>query len=257
MSRRAGVAAELVGVEKRYGDAVVLGGIDLAVAPGELVAIVGQSGQGKSVLLRLLAGLEPADRGRITVGGLDIARYRALPAADKPFRMAIVFQNAALLGSLTVAENVALRSREDGVSPPAIGELVQRVLALVDLRGAEHKRPTELSGGMRKRAAIARALALDPDLILYDEPTADLDPILTEQIAGVVRRIRAERGATQIVVTHHLPLACTLADRIAVLHAGRLVECGPPATVLASTHPFTRAFVRAATFANDFPEAPC
>ncbi|MGH7895844.1 MAG: ABC transporter ATP-binding protein [Candidatus Binatia bacterium] len=257
MTSTAGVAVELAAVEKRYGDAVVLAGIDLVVAAGELLAIVGQSGQGKSVLLRLLMGLEPADRGWITVGGMDVARYRQLGRAEKPFSMAIVFQSAALLGSLTVAENVALRLREDGASPAVIARTIDRVLDLVDLRGAEHKRPTELSGGMRKRAAIARALALDPDLLLYDEPTADLDPILTEQLAGVIRRIRAERGATQIVVTHHLPLACNLADRIAVLHAGRLVECGPPATVLASTHPFTRAFVRAATFTHDSREVPC
>jgi len=257
MNRAAGVAAELIGVEKRYGGAVVLAGIDLAVAPGELLAIVGQSGQGKSVLLRLLMGLEPADGGRITVGGLDVAHYRRLGRDEKPFSMALVFQSAALLGSLTVAENVALRLREDRASPEDIAHTTARVLELVDLRGAEDKRPTELSGGMRKRAAIARALALDPDLMLYDEPTADLDPILTEQIAGVIRRMRAERGATQIVVTHHLPLACNLADRIAVLHAGRLVECGPPATILASTDPFTRAFVRAATFMHDSGEVSC
>jgi phospholipid/cholesterol/gamma-HCH transport system ATP-binding protein len=252
-----GVRIRLRGVTKAYAGEPVLRGIDLDVAPGELLAIVGQSGQGKSVLLRLLAGLEATDGGRIALGDLDVAAYRRLPGEAKPFRMAVVFQNAALLGSLTVHENVALRLREDERPAGEITATVARVLALVELEEAAGKRPGELSGGMRKRAAIARALAVDPDLILSDEPTADLDPLLTEQIALVIRRIRADRGATQVVVTHHLPLACALADRIAVLHDGHIVDCGPPASVLGSTHPFTRAFVRAATFAADPEENPC
>jgi phospholipid/cholesterol/gamma-HCH transport system ATP-binding protein len=248
VSERRGIAVDVAGVEKRYDGTVVLAGVDLKVAPGELLAIVGQSGEGKSVLLRILIGLEPPDRGRVLLGGLDVAAYRALARDEKPFRTAMVFQGAALLGSLTVWENVALRLIEDGVGEAECRRAVAGVLAQVDLEGDEHKRPSELSGGMRKRVAIARALAVDPDLILYDEPTADLDPLLTEQIARAVRRIQRERGATQILVTHQLALACDLADRIAVLHDGRVVDCGPPAAIRESTHPFTRAFVRAATF---------
>jgi len=257
VTARRGVAVELAGVVKRYGGASVLDGVDLAVGPGELVAIVGQSGQGKSVLLRLVVGLEAADAGRLAVGGLDVGRYRALPPGAKPFRIGMVFQGAALLGSLTVAENVGLRLREHGVARADIERITGAALAQVELTGEERKWPAELSGGMRKRAAIARALAVDPDLLLYDEPTADLDPLLTEQIATLIRRIRAERGATQIVVTHHVPLACAVADRIAVLHGGRIVEYGVPAAILASAHPFTRAFVRAATLAPGAPEASC
>jgi len=250
MGRR-GIGAVLAAVSKAYGDVRVLQAIDLEVAPGEILAIVGQSGQGKSVLLRLLAGLEPADSGRIVVGGVDARSYRSASPEAKAFHMGVVFQNAALLGSLTVWENVALRLIEHGQTPAAIAATTQRVLAQVDLDGAATKHPGELSGGMRKRAAIARALAIDPDVILYDEPTADLDPLLTVQIADLIRRIRTERGATQIVVTHHLPLACALADRIAVLHEGHIVDCGAPPAVLRSQHPFTRAFVRAATFAEE------
>jgi phospholipid/cholesterol/gamma-HCH transport system ATP-binding protein len=257
MTAHPGVAVSLAGVTKGYGGAPVLRGVDLEIAPGELLAIVGQSGQGKSVLLRLVAGLEPPDAGRIAVGGIDAATYRATPADRKPFRMAVVFQNAALLGSLSVTENVALRLREDGRPADEIARAASRVLAQVDLADAGAKRPGQLSGGMRKRAAIARALAVDPELILYDEPTADLDPLLTEQIAAVIRGIRTERGATQVVVTHHLPLACDLADRIAVLHDGRIVDCGPPAAIEASTHPFTRAFVQAAAFRRAHREAAC
>jgi phospholipid/cholesterol/gamma-HCH transport system ATP-binding protein len=252
-----GVAVALRGVTKRYGDTPVLAGVDLDVAAGELVAILGQSGQGKSVLLRLVAGLEDASGGRVLVGGLDVAAYRALPADRKPFRLAMVFQNAALLGALTVAENVGLRLREHGADAASTRDVTADVLARVDLADAADKRPAALSGGMRKRAAIARALAVAPHLILYDEPTADLDPILTEQIARLIRRIRDERGATQIVVTHHVPLACAVADRIAVLDGGRIVDHGPPAAILASRNPVTRAFVRASTIAPTSAEVSC
>src|SRR6059036_2250858 len=158
-----GVAVELSGVHKSYGDHPVLRGVDLAVRPGELLAIVGQSGTGKSVLLRLIIGLERPDAGRIVVGGLDLPRYLALAPEEKPFRIAMVFQSAALLASLTVAENVGLRLRERGRHGAAdIDAITRRVLADVELEGIEGKLPSELSGGMRKRVAIARALAIDP-----------------------------------------------------------------------------------------------
>src|SRR5262249_57908311 len=176
-----GVAVILDRVRKRYGAQEVLAGIDLEVEPGELLAIVGQSGQGKSVLLRQIVGLERPDAGRIEIGDIPLERYLALPPDEKPFLIAMVFQGAALLAALTVADNVALRLREHQQVPR--GEIAGRVthaLEQVELTGAERKLPGDLSGGMRKRAAIARALAIDPELILYDEPTADLDPLLTE-----------------------------------------------------------------------------
>src|SRR5205809_3484510 len=216
--RAKGVPVELTGVRKAYGGHVVRAGIDLRVAPGELLAIVGQSGTGKSVLLRQIVGLERLDAGRITVGGIELGEYVALPPEEKPFRIAMGFQSAALLASLTVAENVGLRLRERGDHAPAeIAAITRRVLEQVELAGTEDQLPGELSGGMRKRVAIARALAVDPELILYDEPTADLDPILTEQIGQLIARIRTLRGSTQIIVTHNLPLARGVADRIAVL----------------------------------------
>src|SRR2546427_726909 len=244
--RRHGVSVELAGVRKAYGEHVVLAGVDLRVAPGELLAIVGQSGTGKSVLLRQIIGLEHPDAGGITVGGIELARYRATPPEEKPFRVAMVFQNAALLASLTVAENVGLRLRERGHQNAAeIAAITRRVLEQVELAGTETKLPSELSGGMRKRVAIARALAIDPELILYDEPTADLDPILTEQIGQLIARIRDARGTTQIVVTHNLSLARAIADRIAVLAEGRIAECVTPAELPHARHPLTREFLRA------------
>jgi phospholipid/cholesterol/gamma-HCH transport system ATP-binding protein len=247
-----GVSVELVGIRKSYGGHAVLRGVDLAVEPGELVAIVGQSGTGKSVLLRQIIGLERPDSGRIVVGGIELPRYLAMSAERKPFRIAMVFQSAALLASLTVAENVGLRLRERRRHRPAeIAEIIARVLEQVDLAGTERQHPSELSGGMRKRVAIARALAVDPELILYDEPTADLDPILTEQIGELIGRIRTTRGNTQIIVTHNLALARAIADRIAVLDAGRIAECSPPAELGRSHHPLTREFLRAAALGHD------
>ena len=251
--RRHGVPVELAGVRKAYGEHVVLAGVDLRVAPGELLAIVGQSGTGKSVLLRQIVGLERPDAGRITVGGIELGEYLALPPEEKPFRIAMVFQSSALLASLTVAENVGLRLRlrERGRHAPAeIAAITRRVLEQVELAGTEDLLPGELSGGMRKRVAIARALAIDPELILYDEPTADLDPILTEQIGQLIARIRTLRGSTQIIVTHNLPLARAIADRIAVLAEGRIAECVTPAELAASRHPLTREFLRASALAG-------
>ena len=242
-----GVGLAIVGLCKGYAGVSVLEGVDLEVRAGEIMAIVGQSGQGKSVLLRQIIGLERADAGRITIGGLELAAYLARPPDTKPFRIAMVFQNAALLASLTVGENVGLRLHEHGTHSAAeIAAVVRRVLEQVELRGTEALFPAALSGGMRKRVAIARALAIDPELVLYDEPTADLDPILTEQIGELIMRIRDTRGATQIVVTHNLPLATAVAHRIAVLDHGRIIECLTPAALTGSTHPLTREFLRAA-----------
>ena len=246
-----GVRAELAGVRKSYAALEVLRGIDLVVEPGSVVAILGQSGTGKSVALRQIIGLERPDAGRIVVGGIPVERYVAMAPEEKPFRIAMVFQNAALLGSLTVAENIGLRLREHSRLPPGeVRGITRRVLEQVELNGIEDKLPGELSGGMRKRVAIARALAADPEIILYDEPTADLDPILTEQIGQLIARIRTLRGNTQIIVTHNLPLARAIADRIAVLAEGRIAECVTPAELAASRHPLTREFLRASALAG-------
>src|SRR5438445_52414 len=157
--RRHGVPVELAGVRKAYGEHVVLAGVDLRVAPGELLAIVGQSGTGKSVLLRQIVGLERPDAGRITVGGIELGEYLVLPPEEKPFRIAMVFQSSALLASLTVAENVGLRLRERRRHASAeIAAITRRVLEQVELAGTEDQLPGELTGGMRKRAAIARVL---------------------------------------------------------------------------------------------------
>lgn len=245
-----GVAVELHAVRRTYDGHAVLRGVDLEIAPGELVAIVGQSGTGKSVLLRQIVGLERPDAGRIVVGGIELPRYLAMPPDEKPFRIAMVFQNAALLASLTVAENVGLRLFERGrKTRDEIRGSVRAALEEVELGGTEDKLPSELSGGMRKRVSIARAIVIRPELILYDEPTADLDPILTEQIGQLIGRLRGDRARTQIIVTHNLALARGIADRIAVLAEGQIVESLPPAELVHGRHPLTREFVRASGLA--------
>jgi phospholipid/cholesterol/gamma-HCH transport system ATP-binding protein len=225
----------------------VLKGITLDVTAGETLVIVGGSGEGKSVLIRHVIGLERADRGTIRLDGSPIDEYLEKPHREKPFRMAMVFQSGALLNSLTVAENVSLALREHREARrEEIRRIVRDCLSEVDMEGTEDKLPAELSGGMRKRVAIARALALDAHVILYDEPTAELDPLLNEQIGDLVQKIQKQRSPTQIVVTHNLPLAKQVADHVAMLREGQIVDYRSGEEFWRSDHPHTREFLRAA-----------
>jgi phospholipid/cholesterol/gamma-HCH transport system ATP-binding protein len=245
-----GVAIEISGLRKSFNAHPVLQGVDLRIAAGEIMVIVGGSGEGKSVLLRHIAGLEAADAGSIDLNGIALQEYLRLPPERKPFRLSMVFQSSALLNSLTVAENVSLRLREHRThAPREIAGIVATCLEQVDLAGTEHLLPSELSGGMRKRVAIARALAVEPQVILYDEPTADLDPILTVQIGELVQRIQDTRGATQVIVAHDLLLATEIGTHIAVLHEGRIVDYQAAEAFVHSDHPFTQEFLRAANLA--------
>jgi phospholipid/cholesterol/gamma-HCH transport system ATP-binding protein len=247
MSDHRGVAIEIQGLHKTFGAHPVLRGVDLHIEAGEIMVIVGGSGEGKSVLLRHIAGLETADAGTIRLNGTDLQQYLRLPPEQKPFRLSMVFQSSALLNSLTVAENVSLRLKEHRThAREEIERIVATCLAQVDLAGTEHLLPSELSGGMRKRAAIARALSVEPQVILYDEPTADLDPILTVQIGQLVRRIQQTRGATQVVVAHNLALATEIGTHIAVLRGGRIVDHQPADAFGHSPNSFTQEFLRAA-----------
>jgi len=215
---------------------VALEDVSLDVGDGEFVTILGPSGCGKSTLLQVVAGLEAPTRGRVVFES---------PPPDAPLT-AVVFQEHALFPWRTVRENVTFGLEVRGV--PAAERLAasRRLLALVGLEAFADRYPHHLSGGMRQRVAIARALAVDPELILYDEPTADLDPILTEQIGSLIARIRDTRGATQMFVTHNVPLARAIADRIAVLDQGRIAEYLTPEELPASRYPLTQEFLRAA-----------
>ncbi len=247
--QRRGVGVRALEVHHAYNGREVLSGLDLEIRPGETMVIVGGSGEGKSVLLRLIAGLERASRGTVEIDGMDIGDYIATPPDEKPFQMSMVFQSSALLGSLSVAENVMLRMREHRTHSPAEAAAVcNRALLQVEMLEARDKLPSELSGGMKKRVAIARALAVDPEIVLYDEPTAELDPILTEQMAGLIKSIHERSGITQVLVSHELALAYAVADRIALLAEGHIVEIGSPQQIRGSEHERTRRFVKAAEF---------
>jgi phospholipid/cholesterol/gamma-HCH transport system ATP-binding protein len=234
-----GVRVEVQGLNKFFGPKHVLRDLTLTVDPGETFVIFGPSGCGKSVLLKHISGLLIPDSGRILVDGEEFR----VGAGGHRFRMAMVFQSSALFNSLSVGENVGLWLKEHRICGSGeIARIVAEKLALVGLTGTERSRPAELSGGMRKRVAIARALAIGPHLILYDEPTAGLDPVLTEQIGSVIADLKKLR-ITAIVVTHDLNLAATVADRLGMIHEGRLIEAGTPAQVWATTNPVVRAFL--------------
>jgi phospholipid/cholesterol/gamma-HCH transport system ATP-binding protein len=237
-----GVGVEVRGLRKSFGTLDVLKGVDFRVEPGEIFVVMGPSGSGKSVLLRNIIGLEPADEGEIFINGESIRE----PGVFDKHRVAMVFQSGALLNSMTVGENVGLYLAEHQLKPPEeINRIVSDKLADVGLKDAELKMPSELSGGMKKRVAIARALVSEPQLILYDEPTSELDPISSVIIGEEIVRLNERSGVTSIVVSHDRDLAFGIADRIAVILEGRLFAVGTPAEVRALEDPAIQKFLNA------------
>lgn len=207
---------------KAYGGRTVLDGVDFDVAAGEYFAILGRSGAGKSVTLRLLTGLEQPDAGSIRFHDQEITQLAERELAPMRRRVAMLFQSGALFDSMSVADNVAFPLREHGeVGEEGIAGRVAELLDAVGLAGTQPKLPAELSGGMRKRVALARALALDPEVVLYDEPTTGLDPMTAASIGRLMFDVRRRAGATAVVVTHDVALARRVADRFAFLDQGR------------------------------------
>ena len=240
-----GPAVQLEGIEKAFNGVPVLRGLDLEILHGSTVTVMGGSGSGKTVLLRLTAGLIKPDRGRVRTLGVDITPLREEALLPVRRRMGFVFQGAALFDSLTVYENVAYPLREHASLPePEVAERVHRLLGRVGLHDVDAKLPAELSGGMRKRVGIARALVLGPELVLYDEPTAGLDPTNARLITELVESLRVEGASeTAMVVTHDLEFARSVSDQIAVLIDGRIAEIGPVAALLQSAQPRVQAFL--------------
>lgn len=237
-----GITVEVRGLKKSYRGETALHGVDLAVKSGELFVIMGPSGGGKSVCLRHIIGLETPDAGEIRLNG-DVLTE----TVRNKLRMAMVFQSGGLLNSLTVEENVGLFLSEHRLKSPAeIESLVRAKLELLELDSEVGDRfPSELSGGMRKRVAIARALIVEPQLILYDEPTSELDPLVARTIGREIVNLSQRTGATSIVVTHDRDLAFGIADRIAFLHEGRVLELGTPEELRRSPEPLIREFLSA------------
>jgi phospholipid/cholesterol/gamma-HCH transport system ATP-binding protein len=229
---------------KRFHDNSVLRGVDLDVESGESLVVMGRSGCGKSVLLKHLVGLLEPDEGRVLVDGAEVARLSRRKLFELRMRFGMVFQGSALFDSLTVGENVGLALREHTTLPePEVARICEEKLHMVGLDGVTALSPSELSGGMKKRVAFARAIAMDPECVLYDEPTTGLDPIMADVINTLILKLKRELGITSIVVTHDLASAYKVADRVAMLHDGRIIFDGTPDQVRAADHPIVRQFV--------------
>jgi phospholipid/cholesterol/gamma-HCH transport system ATP-binding protein len=237
-----GVGLTVRGLKKSFNGQEVLKGLDFDVKAGETFVIMGPSGSGKTVLLKHLIGLEEPDEGEILIEGQPIQS----PEVLAKYRMAMVFQSGALLNSLTVGENVGLYLTEHRLKPPdEIARIVTENLELVGLKGTEDKMPGDLSGGMKKRVAIARALVIEPQLILYDEPTSELDPLSAVVIGEEIVNLQERIQVTSLVVSHDRELAFGVADRIAVIQEGRILAIGTPAEVRANPDPMIQEFLNA------------
>jgi phospholipid/cholesterol/gamma-HCH transport system ATP-binding protein len=237
-----GVSVQVRGLRKSFRGKEVLMGLDFEVKPGEIFVIMGPSGSGKSVLLKHIIGLEEPDSGEILIQGESIQS----PEVMSKYRMAMVFQSGALLNSLTVGENVGLYLDEHRLKPPEeITRIVEEKLEVVGLKDAVDKMPNELSGGMKKRVAIARALVIEPQLILYDEPTSELDPLSSVVIAEEIVKLNDRIHVTSLVVSHDRELAFGVADRIAVINEGRILTIGTTEQIKNSSDRLVREFLNA------------
>ncbi len=230
---------------KRFGDHTVLNGITLHVTHGETVAVLGRSGIGKSVLLKLIIGLQPSDAGSVKIDGQEITSLNFQQLNEVRKRIGFLFQQAALYDSLTVEENVAFPlSRHTNMPVADRAKRVKELLAGVGMEQDLEKMPSEISGGMQKRVGLARALALDPRILLFDEPTAGLDPITAAEIGKLILELKQKRQMTAIVVTHDIRGAKTFSDRMVLIHEGNILADGPLSDLQKSKHPFVIQFLR-------------
>ena len=235
---------EIHNLHKAFNGHKVLQGIDLKIPKGKITVIIGPSGCGKTSLLRHLIGLLTPDQGRVIVHGVDLKTLGPVQLNDFRKHFGMLFQNAALFDSMSVFENVAFPLKEHSLkSEIEIQKVVSEKLRLVGLDGIQAKMPAELSGGMRKRVGLARAIALEPEIILYDEPTTGLDPIMTEAIDSLILDMQTKLHITSVVISHDIPSAFHIGDVIAMVDSGKIVACGTPEEVRRSTHPTVKTFL--------------
>jgi phospholipid/cholesterol/gamma-HCH transport system ATP-binding protein len=234
---------EVIDLHKRIGGQAVLAGVNLAVPEHALTVLIGRSGAGKSVLLRHLMGLMAPDAGAVLVDGVELGRLPRAALDRVRARFGVLFQGGALFDFMTVLENVAFPLRERGFGERQARKLATEQLAAVELANAAGKYPLELSGGMRKRAALARALVGSPGVALFDEPTTGLDPVLLGAIHGLIDDAHARLGFTGVVVSHEVPEIFAIADQVAMLEDGVIVEAGSPAQLQASANPVVQRFL--------------
>jgi phospholipid/cholesterol/gamma-HCH transport system ATP-binding protein len=231
-------------IHKSFGENVVLNGINLAVHKAETIVVIGRSGCGKSVFLKHIIGLMKPDSGTIVVEGRDITEMKRQELNDVRRKFGMVFQSAALFDSLTVGENVGFFLYEySDLSPEEIADVVEQKLRLVGLENISAMNPAELSGGMKKRVSLARALAHDPKIVLYDEPTTGLDPIMADVINDLIIKMDEELDVTSIVVTHDLASAYKIADRIAMMYGGKIIALGAPDEIKESPDEYVQQFI--------------
>ncbi|HHT9111013.1 MAG TPA: ABC transporter ATP-binding protein [Candidatus Brocadiaceae bacterium] len=235
---------EVVDLYKSFKGHEVLRGLSLKVETGQILALIGGSGKGKSVLLKHIIGLVRPDGGKILIDNLDISRLRGKKLKQLKDRCGIVFQGGALFDSLTVFENVAfpLREKTKMKESQILGTVFQE-LARVGLSGAEHKYPAEISGGMKKRVALARCLVMQPEVVLFDEPTTGLDPLIGKAIHNLIRECQKRLNFTAIIVTHEVPAIFSMVDRVAMLYEGRILASGTPEEIQNSKDPVIHQFI--------------
>jgi phospholipid/cholesterol/gamma-HCH transport system ATP-binding protein len=232
-------------LRKAFNGQPVLNGVDLDVPDGSITIIIGRSGGGKSVFLKHLIGLMRPDSGRIEVNGVDLGQLRGRALDEIRKRYGVVFQSGALFDSMTCFDNVAFPLREKTRAGNAeLATRVEAALAQVGLAGVGGKYPAEVSGGMRKRVAIARALVTEPEIVFFDEPTTGLDPVLVNAIHHLILDLHRRHRFTAVMVSHEIPEIFEIADRVAMLHDGRIVEVGPPAAIQGSETRVVRQFIR-------------
>lgn len=234
----------IVDLHKSFGLKRVLQGVNLKIEHGETLVVIGQSGSGKSVLIKHLIGLLKPDKGEIFVDGVEITCLKDDELRKITRKFGMLFQGAALFDSMTVAQNVGFGlERYTGYPAEKIEKLVKESLAKVGLQGAENLMPHELSGGMKKRAGLARAIAYQPEIILYDEPSTGIDPIRADAINDLINIMKKELEVTSIVITHDMVSSYKVADRMAMLHGGRIIEIGNPEEIKSSKNPVVQQFI--------------
>jgi phospholipid/cholesterol/gamma-HCH transport system ATP-binding protein len=235
---------EIRGLHKAFGTQQVLRGIDLTIRDGETLAVIGQSGCGKSVLLKHIIGLLKPDDGEVIVDGVHVGSAKTKQLEEIRSKIGFLFQSAALFDSMTVSDNITLGLREHGFRDPArLKSIVAEKLSMVGLKGIENKMPSELSGGMRKRVGLARALATEPRYIFYDEPTTGLDPVTSDQIDELIKDVTERLNVTSIIITHDIFTVDNIAKRVILLHQGKIYFDGTPLELRASHDPVVRLFL--------------
>lgn len=235
---------KISGAYKNFDEKKVLNGVDLEIKKGESVVIIGRSGCGKSILLKLIIGIMKSDKGQILIDGVDVSSLKERELNEFRRKFGMLFQGAALFDSLSVGENVSFGLNEHKKYPrDFIDRIVAEKLKLVGLPGVEKLKPSELSGGMRKRVGLARAIATNPEIVLYDEPTTGLDPIMADAIDSLISDLNRSLNVTSVTVTHDMRSAYKIADRIAMLYEGKVIFYGTPDEIRTTTDPTIRQFI--------------